>query len=419
MNDAWIISIGTELTIGRVADTNAAWLAERLSRRGYRVQRIVTVPDDLQAAVEVLQNATNAAHVVLLTGGLGPTADDITRQALAAAAGVELQLHHPSLEHLRNFFAQRGRPMHPQNEVQALLPQGADALTNNCGTAPGIALNINNARCFALPGVPFEMKQMYADAVQPQLPPAAEQHAVVRYLHCYGAGESNIGAQIKDLMARGNNPDIGTTAQLGVITIRIHATAETTQDANILADTADAEITNRLGPLVFGRDDDTPASALGNLLKQRNATLATAESCTGGLIGKLLTDHAGSSAFYLGGAISYDNDLKQRMLGVPENLIAAHGAVSEPVAIAMARGARQNFHSDYALSVTGIAGPTGGSPDKPVGLVYIGRATPRETTAHEFRFGTTAPRDVIRARAAFAALNLLRRALDEDDAPKT
>jgi len=412
MRQAWIISCGTELTLGQTVDTNAAWLAGQLAALGYRSARHITVPDDAMALRETLLQAAAACDVVLLTGGLGPTVDDVTRDALAAVAGVPLEVHPPSLEHIRAFFAARGREMPPQNAVQARLPKGATALPNTCGTAPGVRLLLGGTPCYALPGVPFEMRAMFAQCVAPELRDAGAGGALLsRELHTFGLGESDLGARIEDLMQRGRNPEVGTTAQFGQVGVRINAAAATRVAAEALLDQTEAELRYRLGAVVFGRETDTLGSVVGKALLARGWKLSTAESCTGGLIGHLLTDIPGSSRYYVGGVVAYANEVKAEVLGVDRMALETHGAVSEIVARQMADGVARRFHSECAIAVTGIAGPDGGTDQKPVGLVGIGLHTPAGTNVREYRFGYDAPRDMIRLRAARTALNLLRLAL--------
>lgn len=416
MRQAWIIAVGTELTLGQTLDTNSPWLAERLAALGVRTTRHVTVPDERDALRTVLLQAAGCADVVLVTGGLGPTEDDLTRPALADAAGVPLELHAPSLAHLRAFFAERGRTMPAANTVQALVPRGGRALPNTCGTAPGLWLALRGTPCYVLPGVPFEMRTMFEREVEPELRSAARGDVILcRRLHTFGLGESELGQRLADLMARGRNPEVGTTAALGFVSVRINAAGPTPATAAERLRQTELEILQRLGSLVFGRDDQTLAGAVGEALATAGRTLSTAESCTGGLVGALLTDVAGSSRYYLGGVISYSNAAKRGLLGVPAAKLDSHGAVSAAVAAAMARGAAERFGSDYAVSITGIAGPAGGSPEKPVGLVFIGLCAPAGLATHEFRFGaTTATRATIRSRAAHTALNLLRLQLLRD-----
>ncbi|MFQ5806596.1 MAG: competence/damage-inducible protein A, partial [Phycisphaerae bacterium] len=409
MQRAWIISIGTELTLGQSVDTNAAWLAEQLAGQGIRCERHVTVPDDLTLIRDVLRQAADVCDLIVVTGGLGPTDDDLTREALAEAAGLPLETDAASLEQIRAFFARRGREMPEPNQVQARIPRGARPIVNSCGTAPGICAELNGTPCYVLPGVPFEMKAMFRHAVLPDVQAAAAGRILRgRRLQCFGMSESEISERLRDLMTPGRNPAVGTTAELGVISVRINACGHSARATDALLDETEAEVRSRLGEVVFGREADTLASAVGAHLAARGETLSTAESCTGGLIAKMLTDVAGSSAYFAGGVVAYANELKVHTLGVPPELLASVGAVSEPVARALAEGARRAFSTSYALAVTGTAGPTGGTPDKPVGLVFIGLATPSGVTAREAHFGSDAPRSVIRERAARTALNLLR-----------
>ncbi len=409
MRTAWIVSIGTELALGQTVDTNSAWLAQRLLRLGFRPTHHATVTDDEADIAAALRQAAGAADLVLVTGGLGPTADDLTRPALAAVAEVPLEEHAPSLDQIRAFFAARGREMPPANVVQALIPRGARALPNPVGTAPGIAITLGRTPCYALPGVPLEMRAMFTAAVEPELRARAAGGVLLcRKLNTFGLGESELGARIADLMTRGRNPEVGTTAGYGVVGVRIYAAgADEAEAQRLLADT-EAELRARLGDLVFGVDDETLAQVVGRQLRALGRTIGAAESCTGGMIAAALTDVPGSSAYFRGGAVTYANEAKTAILGVPTDLLAQHGAVSAPVAEAMAVGAAARFGTDYALAVTGIAGPAGGTPDKPVGLVFIALRTPAQNTVREFRFGHDAPRDVIRQRATHAALNLLR-----------
>ena len=408
---ACILSIGTELTLGQTVDTNGAWLARELAALGLRATRHLTVPDDHELIRAAFVDAAGHADVIVATGGLGPTADDLTRAAVAAAAGDTLVLDADSLAQIEAFFTARGRTMPPPNRVQAERPSRARPLPNTCGTAPGLALQLGDAACFVLPGVPQEMVAMFAEHVRPALA-ARFAGAVVRCrrLQTFGLPESELGEQIRDLMQRGRNPEVGTTAAHGVIGIRINATAASPAGADELLAATEHDLRTRLGPAVFGTDDDTLAAAVGRLLAAGHCTLAVAESCTGGLIGRQLTDVPGASTYFLGGVIAYANEAKAALLGVASATLAAHGAVSAPAAVEMARGVQARLGTDYALAVTGVAGPGGGTPAKPVGLVYLGLATPAGVTAREQRYGEL-PRELIRQRAAAAALDWLRREL--------
>lgn len=415
MNTAWIISSGTELTLGQTVDTNGAWLARQLAALGIRCTRLAIVPDDLADITDVLSSA--AADVVLMTGGLGPTPDDLTREAIARATGDQLVSDPESLAQLRAFFAARGRDMPPANAVQALRPSRSVALPNPIGTAPGILARIGNRECFAMPGVPHEMRRMFEQHVAPRLRDRGAGRALLsRRLNSFGLTESEVGQRLADLMQRGNNPEVGTTADMGIIGVRINALAATTAEAETLLDSTENEVRIRLGEAVFGREGDTLASDVCATLIARGETLACAESCTGGLIGKLITDVPGSSRCLTGGVVAYANAVKQDLLGVSPALLESDGAVSEPVARAMANAVRQGLRTTYGLSVTGIAGPGGASEAKPVGLVFIALAADNCCEARRLLFGDQ-HRELIRLRAAHAALGLLRKHLLSRAAP--
>jgi nicotinamide-nucleotide amidase len=409
---AEVISLGAELMTGAAVDTNSAWLSEALACCGVPVRRHTTVGDDRSAITAVLRETADRVELVVVTGGLGPTADDLTRHALADALGVPLVTDTESLGQIEAFFRKLNRPMPEGNRVQAELPRGCVVLPNEWGTAPGIEARFGRATVFCLPGVPREMQALFGRYIVPFIDRHAPPRGInTRVLRTFGAGESNLAEQIADLMTPGRNPAVGTTASEGVISVRIVARAESRSAAAQLADADEAEVRRRLGPLVYGHDDDTLASVVGAQLAERGLTVATAESCTAGLIAKMLTDVAGSSRYVLGGIITYSNALKTVLLNVPAQLIESHGAVSEQVARVMAENCRTLFECDFALSVTGIAGPGGGTATKPVGLVHVGLASPRETVVRECRFSDRFSRDAIRDRSAKTALNMLRREL--------
>lgn len=415
MKTARLIAIGTELTTGQSVDTNSAWLARQLAERGFRVVAHDCVDDDLAVITETFTNAAARSDLVISTGGLGPTDDDLTRAALAAASGSELKLDDASLESLRKYFTSRGREMPERNQIQAMIPAVGAALPNQCGTAPGVVIQIANAKVFSLPGVPFEMRDMFANAVVPQLPATDGAAIRIRVIRTMGYPEAKVNDLLGPLLMRGNNPDVGTSAALGQISVRIVARGENAAAAEKMVIDTDRQIHERLTWSCFGRDDETLAAALGAILKEKRQTVAVAESCTGGLVGSKITDVSGSSGWFQGGVISYTNEAKHELLGVSQEILERHGAVSEPVAIAMAAGAKAKLHADYAISLTGIAGPDGGTAEKPVGLVYVGFATPDETFAIRCLIGADQPRDVIRERAAGIALNTLRVLLAHPD----
>ncbi|MHC4981983.1 MAG: competence/damage-inducible protein A [Planctomycetota bacterium] len=405
---AIIIAVGDELISGVTVDTNSAYLAEQLAKRGIATEAHWTIGDDEEAIAEAIKRAASCAGLVVMTGGLGPTKDDLTRQGLAKAVDAQLTLDEASLARIEDFFRIRGRHMQPSNRIQAMIPAGAEALANSRGTAPGIAAGLGNTRIFVLPGVPHEMKAMFERRLLPRLP---EQEAVIstRTVQTFGLGESDIASQIADLMDRKNNVSVGITVSAGLVSLRVTARARSARAGRRRLESVVRQIKDRLGKLVVAEDEATMASVVGELLRKRGEHLATAESCTGGLVGQLISSVPGSSDYYLGGVVAYANEVKRDSLGVDEKLLAAYGAVSEQVAAAMAEGCRERFASDWAVSVTGIAGPSGGTAEKPVGLVYVGVSGTGDTEVHEHIL--PGDRQTVRLRTALAALNYLRLAL--------
>lgn len=408
--NAIILSIGDELTLGQTVDTNSAWLSGRLTAAGVATRYHKTVADDLDAIVAVIREAAEQADIVVVTGGLGPTQDDLTRQALATVLKRPLDMHPPSLDRIRLFFQRLGREMPPTNRVQALVPRGAEVLDNDWGTAPGIKARLGRATLYAFPGVPREMQAMFDRHVHPSLERPGGAGLVTESLLVFGAGESTVAERLGDLMRRDRNPLVGTTVSGGIVTVRLRSQFPTREIALRQLEKTAREVRERLGPLVFGQGADTLPAVVGRLATERGVRVATAESCTGGLLAKLLTDNPGSSAYFLGGWVTYANDMKTQELGVPGELLAGHGAVSEAVAMAMAEGAARRSGADYAMALTGVAGPEGGSGDKPVGTVWIALAHRRpdgigvRAECHRF----PGDREMVRDRAAKTALNLLR-----------
>ena len=407
MRKASIVSIGNEVLSGQTIDTNAAYLGQRLLSIGIPVVSSYTVGDEIDSIVRSFGFAINDADVVLATGGLGPTDDDLTRLALAKLLGAELQLQNELLQKIQNFFTCRNRPMPSKNKIQAYIPAGTKALANNLGTAPGIMAEIEGKLLFVLPGVPSEMKQMFDESVLPELQRFASGQAVVmRKLRCFGTGESNIAELIGPLMGRGRNPLINCTASCGVITLTIIAIAKDKDEARQMVEKDEKSLREKLGNLVYGTDEQTLSEVVGEQLARQKRTVAVAESCTGGLIAKLLTDIPGASRYFTHGWVTYSNSAKTSELGVPADLIEKHGAVSEQVARSMAQGARKRAGTACAIGVTGIAGPAGGSERKPAGLVYISIDSDNRCETKRFIF--FGGRDTIRLRAAQTALNMLR-----------
>ena len=407
MKKASIVSIGDEIISGQTADTNASYLGRELLSVGIPVVSFYAVGDDIDSIMQSLNRASSDADIILATGGLGPTDDDVTRQAFAQFLGAELQFHNELLEKIQILFATRGRQM-PQNcRRQTYIPAGAEPIANKLGTAPGIMARAKGKLLVALPGVPGEMKQMFQDSVLAQAREFARDQAIeVRKLKCFGKAESEIAALLGDLMRRGRNPLINCTVEHGVITLYVIATAKDKRQAQKLAEKDEELLRRTLGELVYGTEEQTLADVVGEKLVQQNKTIAVAESCTGGYLAKLLTDTPGASRYFTYGWVTYSNAAKTTELGIPAELIEKHGAVSSQVAQAMARNARKKAHTDFAIGITGIAGPTGASEQKPVGLVYVSVDSVSGCDTQRFVFSHD--RDSNRRRAAQTALNMLR-----------
>lgn len=410
---AVILSIGDELALGQTVDTNTAYLAAKLAELGIWTLYHQTLADDQALIAGAIRQAADSAELVLITGGLGPTKDDLTRQALAQAMEVELVEDAEGLRAIEVFFIGRGKALTEANRVQALLPVGSEGIPNAKGTAPGIRATLGKARIFVMPGVPFEMRAMYEDTIRPAIIDKAGGGRVIltTKINTFGQGESSVGQLIGDLMDRDRNPTVGTTVANGVVSVRIRSEFDDADEAHSQRDGTIKEVEQRLGPIVFGRDDQTIASTLLDALRDKKLLIATAESCTGGLIGKMLTDVAGSSDVYAGGWVTYTNELKRSQLGVPAHLLEAHGAVSGQVVCAMAVGALEKSGANIALSVSGVAGPGGGTPDKPVGTVWLGLASrnkdePLGVQAVLVKFPGDRPH--VRTRAAMCALQMAR-----------
>ncbi len=408
---AEIVSVGTELLMGQIVDSNAAYISSRLPEVGYRVYFRQTVGDNLERLTQTLKLALSRADVVITIGGLGPTMDDLTREGIAAALGEPLILDHDLQAELQEKFRQRGYPMVESILRQAYRPACARPLPNPNGTAPGLITEKDGQAVIALPGPPAELIPMFDQYVLPYLRERAGGAPGVilsRVLRVCGMGESLVEDRIKDLM-QGSNPTVAPYAKTGEVHLRITASAPSPAQAEEMIAQMEGQIRERLGNAIYGVNDQTLEQAVMELLWAKGATVAVAESCTGGLIGHRLTEVPGSSRAMIGGVVAYSNELKVRLLGVPEAVLQEHGAVSEPTACAMAEGIRRLTGADYGIGTTGIAGPTGGTAEKPVGLVYIAVATPSGTRVREHRF--LGRRSEIKWRASQAALVMLREEL--------
>jgi nicotinamide-nucleotide amidase len=413
---AEVLTIGDELLRGEIVDSNKSLLSERLLDLDIETRFHVSVRDDPSDMRDAFRRAAERSDVVLVSGGLGPTRDDLTMQVLAETFGRKLVLHQPSLDAIRAFFRSFGREMAEINAKQAYFPEGAEILPNPIGTAPGAMLEEGDALFFCMPGVPRELRRMLEEQVLPRVGErcvAARQGVggAVRatLLRTFGIGESSLDEMLRAVSLE-PGVDLGFRTAFPENYVRIVARGATKSEAGTKLERARAALRAKLGPLCYGEgEEETLERVVGRLLAQRGRTVAVAESCTGGLIGERFTSVPGSSAWFLGGVIAYSNEAKVALLGVPAEVIAREGAVSEAVARSMAEGARRRLGADLAVAATGISGPDGGTPEKPVGLVYVGLASEAGAQARDLFF----PFDRLRHRAATAhtALEWIRRTL--------
>lgn len=408
-----IVTIGTELLLGHTVDTNSAFVARHLADVGIDVYAKHSVGDNPARLEQMLRDALERADGVITTGGLGPTVDDLTKEAVAAATGTRLELHEPSLRAIETRFAMMGRTMSDNNRRQALLPVPGVVLENPHGTAPGfVALREDGKFVAGMPGVPREMHAMLREKLLPWLTQrfGVRQTIATRTIHTIGIPESELDRRIEDLFRTLENPKIAVLAHGGRCDVKIMAKAETHAAAEQLIAPVEAEVRQRIGYGIFGVDEQTIESAIVDALVRRRQTIATAESCTGGSIADALVRVPGVSAVFRGGVVAYNDDVKRTLLDVPEETLRLHGAVSVETAIAMARGARRRLDADIAIATTGIAGPSGGTPEKPVGLVWFALVADGEPRTYRATF--PGERSDIRARATMAGLSAIWRYLE-------
>src|SRR5215204_6607950 len=411
---AEIVTIGTEILLGDLVYTNTAWLSIRLATLGVGVYRHTTVGDNRVRIVGALGEAASRADLVITTGGLGPTSDDLTNECLAAVAGREMVEYPEARAHVDEMFRRFGRTPTANNYKQALFPKGTRLIPNPLGTAMGALLEAEGTLFATLPGVPSEMRGMFEGTLEPLIRERSDGSIISKTLWFAGIGESALAEKVQEFLDA-TDPTVAPLAGQGKVRLRITTRAATEKEAQEKIAPVEKELIARLSGYYFGEDNETLEGAVGRLLQERGATLALAESCTGGLLAKRLTDMPGSSAFFGEGLVTYSNESKERLLGVPHALIMEHGAVSEPVAREMAEGARRVSGADYGLSVTGIAGPDGGTEEKPVGLVFVGISDQEDTFAEKLDLTAWArSRDSIRERSANRAFDLLRLRLEEN-----
>jgi nicotinamide-nucleotide amidase len=403
---AAILCIGTELTRGEIINTNASWLATRLTTMGFEVTAIETVDDNEERIRDALQRLGARHRVVLCSGGLGPTTDDITTATVAKLIGVPLVAHGPSLDALQRRYDKVGRSMSVSSARQTNIPEGSTVLTNDVGAAPGFAVTIGQATAIFLPGVPREVEHLWEHQVAALLRPFGVLDSHQIRLKTFGMPESLVGDRLAGLEESTPGLRIGYRVSYPEIEVKLLVKAPSEEAARAQAHAAADEARARLGDVVYGTGDDTLPEAVARAMRGRGWRLALAESCTGGLIGHLLTEFP-ASEFFVADAVTYANSAKTRLLGVDEDVLRGHGAVSAEVAAAMAEGIRRVCEVDIALSITGIAGPTGGTPEKPIGLVYWSVAHPGGTLVeHRVLSGD---RRQIQLMAAYIGLSLLRR----------
>jgi nicotinamide-nucleotide amidase len=412
LKQAYIISTGSELLLGSTVDSNAVFLAQRLLAMGIKVVGRSTVGDDHQQIKRAFGLGLECADLVISTGGLGPTFDDLTKQVACELMGCSLEVRPEEEERVRRYFAARGRPMPAINLRQALFPPEAVVLGNRAGTAPGMYLYKDDKYLILLPGPPREMQPMFTEVVEPMLVKewgADMRLTCSRTIKTIGLGESQVEEKLGDLLESAPGAALALLAVEGEVHVRISWVAADEADARSRAEQLAQKIADRLGRNVYGWDDMTLSQVVARLICQQGRTLATAESCTGGLLGKMITDQPGSSQYYWGGAVTYSNQAKETILGVSPDTLRQHGAVSPETAEEMAMGMLQRAGTDYALAITGVAGPGGGTADKPVGLVYLALGHRDGCKIRELRLGFS--RDYTRTVAARSALDLLRRTL--------
>ena len=407
---AEIITIGDELLIGQVVDTNSAWMAERLNEAGIELYQITSVHDDREHILKALDEAFSRADIVQTTGGLGPTKDDITKHVMCEYFGTTLVEDSRVREHIHELYKERPDVLNRLTATQWLVPESATILPNRVGSAPIMVFEQTGKLLVALPGVPHEMKIAMTEQVLPYIGSKGSGEIIHRTMMLYGIAESTLALQIEDWEnALPQSMHLAYLPKDGIIRLRLSSYGEATKEE------IEQQLAN-LKPLIAGNliaTEDLPLETiLGNLLKARHQTIATAESCTGGRLAAALNAQSGSSAYYMGSVVAYDNRIKEQVLGVKHDTLEKYGAVSEQTVREMAEGVRALMNTDYAIATSGIAGPTGGTPEKPVGTVWIAWATPKGTTAECYHFGVAREREQITQRAVTAALVELIKSLN-------
>lgn len=405
--NAELIAVGTEILLGDIVNTDAQVISQGLSELGINVFYQTVVGDNPARLRHVIETARDRADIIITTGGLGPTLDDLTKETLATVFGRKMALHQPSLDRIKGFFQTIGREMTPNNEKQAWLPEGCTVFVNEWGTAPGCAFEAYGKHVLMLPGPPRECNPMWKECAMPYLYKLAGGCIVSRNIRVFGLGESNMETILHDMMETSTNPTIAPYAKTSECFARVTAKADTPEACEKLLEPVVQKICGLLGDDVYGVDVDSLEQVVGDGLRERGMTLAVAESCTGGLLSKRITDVPGCSDYYLGGVCSYANEVKMKVLGVKKETLDTVGAVSPEVAEQMAEGVAKALGADVGVGITGVAGPGGGTDDKPVGLVYISIWCKGQHYTRKMK--STNGRDRVRMQAASTALDLIRR----------
>lgn len=407
------IFVGTELLLGNIVNTNAAYLSEKCAGLGLSCYYQTVVGDNESRLTGVLQMAMDRSDIVILSGGLGPTEDDLTKEVAAKVCGRTLYMHEPSRMAIESYFVKRGIELTDNNWKQAMMPEGAIVLENHNGTAPGAVIEADKAKVILLPGPPNELHPMFEESVAPYLMGLTNQVIFSQTVKICGVGESKAETMVKDLIDAQTNPTLATYAKTGEVHIRVTANADTEENAMKLIKPVVKELKDRFGKAVYTTEEDTTLEkAVVELLVSKDLTITCAESCTGGLLSGRLINVSGVSDVYKAGFVTYSNKAKHRLIGVKKSTLKKYGAVSPETAREMAEGAACAAKSDVAISVTGIAGPDGGTEEKPVGLVYIGCSVKGKVTVKKYQFSGS--RSKIRESAVAAALTLLRKCVLED-----
>ncbi len=411
-----IIAIGNEVVFGDILNSNAAWLSEKLTREGFQVIRHTTVADDEERITQCLLQAKMDAQAVLVTGGLGPTVDDFTLEVAAKTFGLEMEYHPDVLDQLRLYYKARNRTMTPNQEKQAWVPKGSEIFFNPVGSAPGVHVENQGVHFFFFPGVPKEMKEIFDQSVFPwlKLHRVAQGYYASRVLRCFGTEEATLDNLVQPLLkdrVQLGSAKLAFRLKFPDIFLKLTLSRETEVQAQAELDTALSCLKSAIGAYVYGEDEETLEEVVGKLLLQKNRKLALAESCTGGLTAHRMTNIPGSSRYFLGGVVAYDNTIKQKLLGVSEKSLKDSGAVSGEVAKEMAIGVRERLGSDIGVGITGIAGPSGDTPGKPVGTVHIALATDRG--CEEKKFFLPFERERFKLLVSSVALNWIRKELLE------